>query len=141
MQKHTFLPHTGDIRFSAEADTFEELLLASAVALCDSVMGLEKVRKKISMEIKVSAKGEEALLHRFLEEVLFKIVSENVVFGAFEIRVEKEKNGLKCIAKCWGEPVGKRAREIKVEVKAVTYNQFFVKKEGNKWKAQVVLDI
>ena len=89
-------------------------------------------------------------------EVIFKTIScmcDNVryltfkknQYGDFKLygngystsnwQMQFEKFELEC------EVVGGLGEEIHSHIKAITYNEMFVKEEGGKWVAQVVLDV
>ena len=70
------------------------------------------------------------------EEFLFLLDSENFIVS----KIEKIKiNDNKLEAEIFGDDV--KNYKISNDVKAVTYNQMFVKKENSEWILQVVLDV
>ena len=94
------------------------------------------IKKKIKKKIKVSGKDYESLLYNFLEELLFLFDSEE--FFLSEVLDLKIKNN-----NLVAEIVGDFAQnyELNIDVKAITYNEMFVREENGKWVAQVVLDV
>jgi SHS2 domain-containing protein len=86
----------------------------------------------------VKGKNNEALLYNFLEEFLFLLDSERFVPG--KIKKIKIKNN-----KLDAEVIGDKADNYKFnnDVKAITYNDMFVKfdKEKKKFIVQVVIDV
>jgi SHS2 domain-containing protein len=136
-QKFKFLEHTADIKFQAFGNSIEEVFENSALAMVYS-MSEEKVKKKKSFKINVRGKDLESLLYNFLEEILFLFDSESFFLSKVKnIKINKENFSLNA------EVVGDYARnyEIHVYIKAITYNDMFIKKEGNKFIAQVVIDV
>ena len=132
-----FLEHTADIKFQAFAPTLEELFKNSASAMFGS-MHDGKIKSAIKKKIKVKGKDKESLLYNFLEELLFLFDSEGFFPAKFsKIKIDKKKLILEA------EILGDNSKnyEIHLDVKAVTYNEMFVKKEKNKWVAQVVVDV
>ncbi len=134
--KFKFLEHTADIKFQAFGNSLEEVFENSALAMFNS-MSDEKVKEKKSFIINVKGKDFESLLYNFLEELLFLFDSEN--FFLAKIKKIKITNDFKLSA----EVVGDSAEnyEIHIDIKAITYNDMFVKKEGNKFIVQVVMDV
>jgi len=135
--KFKFLEHTADIKFQASGDSIEEAFSNSALAMFNS-MSDEKVKEKKSFKINVKGKDFESLLYNFLEELLFLFDSENFFVGKVKsINIDKENFNLNA------EVAGDNAEnyEIHIDIKAITYNDMFVKKKGNKWIVQVVLDV
>lgn len=133
--KFKFLEHTADIKFQAFGKTMEEAFKNSALAMTNSMFD-GKVKKKITKTIKVTGKDNERLLYEFLEEFLVLLDSENFLLS--EIKKIKIKDN-----KLEAEIIGDNALdyEVHIVVKAITYNEMFVRSEKNKWVTQVVLDV
>ncbi len=149
--KFKYLEHTADIKFQAFGNSLEEVYENSALAMFNS-MSDNKIAKKINKKISVKGKcseqvqnvvrpsvvgrDNESLLYNFLEELLFLFDSEGFFLSEVKMLEIKEN---KLIA----EVIGDKAEnyEISIDVKAVTYNEMFVKKIKDKFVAQVVLDV
>ncbi|MBU2052871.1 MAG: archease [Nanoarchaeota archaeon] len=138
MKKFKFLEHTADVKFQAFGKSLEEAFGNSAIALKQIMTkGIEKdVKGKISKKIKITGDDLEGLLYNFLEEFLYLLDAENFLLS--EIDCIKIKNN-----KLEAELSGDKARNYKFtnDVKAVTYNEMFVKHAKGKWIVQVVLDV
>ena len=135
MQKFKFLEHTADIKFQAFGSSLEEVFKNSALAMFNSLND-GKIKETIKKKIKIQGNDNENLLYNFLEELLFLFDSE----GFFLAKVKNLKIKENQLS---AEIIGDKAENYKIEnhIKAVTYNEMFVKKEKNKWIAQVVLDV
>lgn len=133
--KFKFLEHTADVKFQAFGKSVEEVFENSALAMF-SAMSDEKVEKKIKKKISAEGKDYESLLYNFLEELLFLFDSEGFFWGGVE-KIKIKDNKLTATV------VGDKAEnyELNIDIKAVTYNDMFVRKEKDKWIAQVVLDV
>lgn len=134
--KFKFLPHTADVKFQAFGNSIEEAFENSAIALKETICGKKKIKSKLKKEIKISGTDFESLLYKFLEEILYLVDAEDFLISKIEkIKIEK----LKLIATLFGD----NAKNYKFTnpVKAVTYNDMFIKKENKKWVAQVVVDV
>jgi SHS2 domain-containing protein len=134
--KFKFLPHTADVKFQAFGNSIEEAFENSAIALKETICGKKKIKSKLKKEIKISGTDFESLLYKFLEEILYLVDAEDFLISKIEkIKIEK----LKLIATLFGD----NAKNYKFTnpVKAVTYNDMFIKKENKKWIAQVVVDV
>jgi SHS2 domain-containing protein len=135
--KFKFLEHTADIKFQAFGKNLEEVFENSALAMFNT-MSNKKIKSKTKKKIKVSGKGLENLLYNFLEELIFLLDSENFFLSKInKIKINEKKLILE--AEVSGDNVKKY--EIKIDVKAVTYNEMFIKNIKNRWIAQVVLDV
>ena len=133
--KYKFLEHTADIKFQAFGKSLEEVFENSALAMFNA-MSDDKVKGNKKFKVKAEGKDNESLLYNFLEELLILFDSEG--FFLVEVKDLKIKDG-----KLEAEVIGGKAEdyEIFIDVKAVTYNEMFVKKEKGKWVAQVVVDV
>jgi len=136
MKKFKFLEHTADMKFQAYGKSLEEAFSNSALALKETIAEKIKIKEKIKKKIKINAKDNEGLLYRFLEQFLFLLDSENFLFSKIK-KIKIKDNKLEA------EVYGDNASNYKFTntVKAVTYNQMFVRKQGNKFIIQVVLDV
>lgn len=140
MEKFKYLEHTADVKFQAFGSTIEEAFKNSALAMFDS-MSDDKIKEKVVKKIKVKGKDNENLLYEFLEELL--VLFDTELFFLSEVKsleIKKNKN-LDLEAEVSGDKAEKY--EMKTDIKAVTYNDMFVKKDSKtgKWICQVVLDV
>ncbi len=135
--RYKFLEHTADVKFRAEGKTVEEAFSNAAYALKETILkGKGKISEKIKKKIIVSGKDKESLLYNFLEEFLFLLDSEWFMLSKIS-KIKIKDNELNC------EVSGDNASKYKIsnDVKAITYNSMFVKKEKDKYICQVVLDV
>ncbi len=135
-KKFKFLEHTADIKFQAFGKSYEEVFENSALALKESICGKIKVKEIKSRIIKSRGKDFESLLYSFLEEIIYLLEAENFLIS--KVKEIKIKNfELKAVIS------GDKASSYNFnnKVKAVTYNEMFVKKIKEKFAAQVVLDV
>lgn len=134
--KYKFLKHTADIKFQAFGKNIEKVFENSALALKESICGKTKIKKEKRKKIKISGKDFESLLYKFLEEIIYLLEGENLIIS--RIKNLKIKD-MKLNAEILGD--NSNNYNFTNSVKAVTYNEMFVKEENNKWIAQVVLDV
>jgi len=134
--KFKFLEHTADIEFQAFGKTKEKLFENSALAMAEA-MSSERCRPTIKKKIKVSGKDNESLMYNFLEELLFLFDSEHFYLGNAKVKI----NNNELVAELEGDKA--ENYDITIDIKAVTYNDMFVKedKENKQWISQVVLDV
>jgi len=143
--KFKFLEHTADMKFQGFGKTLEEAFENAALALQEVITKGIKIKPIIKKTIKVEGKDKEALLYNFLEEFLFLLDAEDFLLSKFENLKIKEKSG---IYQLEASVTGDKANnyEFTNNVKAITYNEMFVKKEkigkGKfKYICQVVVDV
>ena len=143
MNGFEYLEHTADAKFRAYGATLGECFENSAKAMVNVVCALEKIEVKEETEISAEAESAEDLLHKFLENLLFEIETREMLYSEFKIEIGNDTTNwfLKCIAR--GEAINLEKHSIKSEIKAVTWHEFFLRKEPEKnlWVAQVIVDI
>ena len=141
MEKFKFLEHTADIKFQAFGKTREEVFENSAYALKEVTCKTD-VQGKIKKNFEIQIEGTDlaGALRGFLEEFLFKFDSEGFVLSNIEKIKIKEKSGTYFID-CLVSGDDAKNYEIGSHVKAITYNEMFIKEENGTWISQVVLDI
>ena len=137
MKNYKFLEHTADIKFQAFGKSLEKVFENSAKALIKSIYK-NKIKKIQTKPIKVKGKDFESLLYNFLEEIIVLLDTDNFLCSRVKnINIDKNKFTLTA------ELIGDSSEKYKIEthVKAITLSEMFVKQEGKKWVAQVVVDI
>lgn len=138
--KYKFLPHTADVKFQAFGKTLGKTFENSALALKEEIISGVTVNVKGKTKEKLNAKGKdfESLLYNFLEEILYMLEAGDFLFSKVKsIKIDKKKFRLNAVV------LGDKASDYKFvnAVKAITYNDMFVKKMKDKWISQVVLDV
>ncbi len=132
--KFRFLEHTADIKFQAFGKNLNECFENSALAMINSQYK-EKVRGKIKKKIKVKGKDLESLLYNFLEEILFLIDTKRFLVSKVKIKIKNRKLEAELIE----DDI--KNYKLSWEIKAITYNEMFVRQDKGKFTAQVVLDV
>ena len=135
---YTFLEHTADVKFLAEANSLEEVFIESANALKESICGKIIVLEQIKKEIEIKGSNIESLLYNFLEEFIVLLETEDFLISKIEsLSIDRKHFIIKTTIS------GDKTDNYKFtnDVKAITYNDMFVKEENGIWKAQVVLDV
>ena len=141
MKKFKFLEHTADAKFQAFGKSIEDIFKNSALALRE-IITKDKVRNKFSEEFSIQIEGEdlEGGLQSFLENLLFLFETEFFIWKKVkQVWVKKNSKGYIFNFEVVGQKL--KNQKISAHVKAITYNEMFVKKEGGNWIAQVVVDV
>jgi SHS2 domain-containing protein len=138
--KFRFLRHTADIKFRIYGDSIKEIFENSALVLKKILIEKSRVKERIKKRIKAEGRDYESLLYNFLEEFLFLFDSERFILGKI-IKLDIKKKSKNYFIDC--ECLGDNAEnyEINEHIKAVTYNEMFVKNKKNKWIAQIIVDV
>lgn len=129
-----------DVAFEATGKDFSELCESAAKAVTNAMIeNPSSIKEKESKLVVVSADDEEKLLHELLDEIIFLKDAENMAFNSFSAKLEK-KDKLILTVEMKGEEIDQKKHNIIVDVKAVSWHKYEVKKNGE-WKAVVILDV
>jgi len=139
MAKHfeTF-EHPADIGLQASADSLGGLFEAAAEGLAEQMCPRATVRPVRAVRIDVAAEDVEALLVDFLSAVLRRFDLDRFLLSS--VRVERI-DAKAVSAEVRGETYDPARHELAAEIKAVTYHQLAVARDGNGWTARVILDV
>lgn len=139
---YRYVEHTADAAFEASAPTLEEVFAAAA----DAVLGVmvedpAAVAPHLRERLDLEAESEESLLHRFLEELVFLKDARGLLLRAQDLRVERRGPVWHLSGLAAGEPADPRRHALLTDVKAVTWHGFLLAREGDLWRACVLLDV
>ena len=138
---HKFLDHTADVFFVAKADTLPALFNECALAVEETMVEVSKVKVVEKVKILGESAKVESLLFDFLDELLFFKDYRQLVFSKFDIDIKENNGKYSLVCQAQGEKIDFSRHEPKVDVKAITMNEFKVEKVKEGWKAQVLIDI
>ena len=142
MKSYEYLPHTADVKFRAYGKTLEEAFANAAFALFNVMVDTAKVKEKITKKIAAAGTDLPALLQNFLEQFIILLDTDNFFLAAIKkIEIKKSKKGNYSLVAVAAGDEAKNYETIGPQVKACTYNSMYVKREGELWQAQVVVDI
>ncbi len=130
--------HTADVGLAAEADTLAELFQALAEGLADVICPRAKLRAQAETIINVAAEDLEALAVDFLWKVMDTIQVDHKMVAAVDVR-EIDDTHVTAALMC--EQYDPARHEILTEIKAVTYHELKIGREGSRWTGRVILDL
>jgi SHS2 domain-containing protein len=140
--KFEFLEHTADVYIAAHGKTLEEAFENAALAMFEVMTDTDKVSPDVEDSVEVEAEDEFALLYSWLEALLVKFETRNMLYSKFKISSIKERSdGFSIKASVWGEKFDAEKHTQKVGVKAVTYHRMEIIKELDKVTLEFILDI
>ncbi len=135
--KYKFIDEiTSDVMFEAYGSDLKELFENSAEALFKIICKIEKVKATKEEIVEIKADNLKDLMFDWLQQLIALVDIKNMFFSKFKI-LEINENHLK--AKIYGEEIKPETGET--VVKAVTNHKYELKKEGNKYKVRVIVDI
>ena len=96
------------------------------------------MKEWVCREIEVQAEDQESLLVSWLNELLYLLDTEGIIFKSFEVSGLGE-NSLK--AKACGEPLDLERHNIRGGVKAATYYMLRIVRGDADYSVRVIFDI
>ena len=132
---HAFVEHTGEVELRLEAPTQAELFAEAGRALAELMLEDPAAREPdVQITVEVHARDREQLLLKWLNELVFQAETNKAVFTRLDVRKASDDQ-LRAELHGVSEPV------LKTAVKAATYHDLRVAREGDRWLARVVLDV
>lgn len=133
---YAFADHTADVMADCWGRGFAALLTAAADALYETALEERHRDREHVQTVEVNAQGCEDMLVRWLQELLFLLDAEQFVGVSFSF----QEAGPERLAASVG---GYRhaPEERGPEIKAATYHGLEVQREGDLYKARILLDL
>ena len=140
--KFEFLEHTADVYIRAHGKTMQEAYENAALATFEVMTDTDKICQTQEQTLEVEAEDQYGLLYNWLEALLVKFDSENMLYSKFQIVDWKETAEIfRFKAKIWGEKFDSQKHSQKVAVKAVTYHRMVIIREKDQVVLEFILDI
>jgi SHS2 domain-containing protein len=140
--KFEFLEHTADVYIRAHGKTMEEAYENAALAMFEVMTDTNKIAQMHAEIAEVEAEDQYALLYNWLEALLVKFETENMLFSRFQIMNWREtEENFKFRAKVWGEKFDPDKHPQRVGVKAVTYHRMVIIRDPDRVILEFILDI
>jgi SHS2 domain-containing protein len=140
--KFEFLEHTADVYVQAHGKTMEEAYENAALSMFETITDTEKVAPTQEDSVDVEAEDQYALLYSWLEALLVKSETLDMLYSKFQITSWIETpESFKIKAKIWGEKFNPQKHPQKVAVKAVTYHRMVIIREMDRVILEFILDI
>lgn len=130
--------HTADIGLRARAADLN-CLFAEAARAFFSVIVENPTEVLAVKEFSVSVEADQIddLMYDWLAELLYLFDTEHVLLRDFDVTIQDGK----VTASVRGEPVDEARHRLDMEVKAITYHELKVERNGDEWLAEVIVDL
>jgi SHS2 domain-containing protein len=132
------LEHPADMGLEVWGPNLAEVFRLAALGFTSIIVDPVSVGDRERRIVSVRGTDIENLLVRWLSEILYLYDGERFLVSDIEIRSVNE-TALEAVLK--GEKASSDIHQFKVDVKAVTYHQLKVVREGEVWTARVFFDI
>ncbi|WP_435019489.1 archease [Tundrisphaera sp. TA3] len=132
--------HTADVGLRIRAEDRDDLFRTAAEGVFDYIVAnREAVRPEVAEAIELAAEDVGELLAVWLNELIFRSETRHRLYGRFDVRVAAD--GLSLAARIEGEPLDRDRHILDHEVKAVTRHGLELRRDGDGWLAEIILDI
>ncbi len=131
------IEHTADIGYIVRAKSLERLIKICATLLAETLVYTESIEIREERKIEVEFPDEQFLILDVLRELLFFFETENFIWKDSDVEIKDKK--VKLILK--GEKFSQEKHKIKKDIKAVTYHEYYLKKDKNIFETRFILDI
>lgn len=142
--KYQNLEHTADLKIRAFGKDKEELFANMALGMFENIVDSKDIEKDqpVKRKIKVKSGDLPSLLVDFLSELVTLSDINNEVYLNYELRIMSREAGASGgNYELVGIATGYKVKRLKLEIKAVTYNDLKIEEKNGKWIAEVVFDI
>ncbi|MEB3772480.1 MAG: archease [Desulfurococcales archaeon] len=134
--------HTADELIEARGRSLEEAFEQAALGVFEVITDTSRVECRVEKEVNVDGVDLENLLYRWIEELLYYLDAEGLVFSVFKVKsIRETSDGYLLEASVCGEKFDPGKHEHRTIVKAMTYAQMSIEKKGDCWVLTFVVDI
>jgi len=135
---YTLFDHTADAGLQVSAPDLPTLFADAARGLSALIIeNPQDIQPRVPDEIRIEGEQTDFLLFDWLNELLYRFDTGQMLFGEFSIAVDPR--GL--VARVKGEKFDPARHRAAHEVKAITYHQLGVEQTADGWEARVIVDI
>lgn len=137
MRSYKIIEHTADIRLNIKASSYQELFQAS-------LEGMNQILQKgfckkysdfsIKSEITLTSPDTTSLLIDFLSDVLTQVHIQNAIFCKVVFKKLTTKSLSAFI-------YGQKVKKFDEDIKAISYHEAEIIKEGEGFKTNIIFDI
>ena len=138
MRRYEQFPHTADMGIRVFGKDLKELFENAAFGMFDVIADLEGIKASTEEIVKAHGKAPEELLVAWLDELLYRFCTKDIVYSKFEIE-ELSEDRIK--AKVSGRPIAANRNRLKTEIKAVTYSGLKIKKTSSGCEVEIIFDV
>jgi len=133
---YKFIDHPSDIGIEVKGKTHKELFLNAVSGMLSIISDSSNGREKIKKSLHLEEGSLEELLHSFLSEILWFIISERFLPLSVSINL-LEKTTLQAHL----EGITITDEEVKREIKAVTFHQLKIEKINGYFLTRIIFDV
>lgn len=141
LQGVDFLDHTADVGLRARGASLEEAFRRAALGMFSLMIDLGGIAGEIRHAVECRAETLEMLLVEWLTDLLAQKDLTGLVFGRFELAIERDEQGARLRGEARGEVLDPARHAPRLEVKGVSYLGLRVEEGANGWEVECVFDV
>ena len=138
MRRYEQFPHTADMGIRAFGRDLKELFENAAFGMFDVIADLEGIKASEEENVEVHGAVPEELLIAWLDELLYRFYTKQVILSEFNIG---ELNGKSLKATAYGRSAKVNRNRLKTEIKAATYADLAIKKIVDGYSVEIIFDV
>jgi SHS2 domain-containing protein len=132
--------HTADLGLRVFAVDLPDLFQTAAAGLFAVIVdNVDQVRAEGLETVALSSGSTEDLLVDWLNELIFRCETQRRLYSRFDVSLDDM--GCRLAATIGGESIDPGRHLLDHEVKAATHHELSVKRDGDGWVAELILDI
>ncbi|UCD94597.1 MAG: archease [Candidatus Zixiibacteriota bacterium] len=139
--KLTDVHTTADAGLEVLGASPEELFADAAIGMTEIMVELDGLTEKREVAFDLEGTTLDDLFFNWLSEVIFYKDAECLLLKRCELKILEEDEKFTLRARIFGDEIDPERHTLKVDVKAVTYYRFGIKKEDDHWRGMVVFDL
>lgn len=130
-------PHDADVGVRGIGASLTEAFAEAARAMTAAAVDPDTIRPETPVDITCSGSDPEDLLYAWLNAVVYEMATRRMLFGRFDVTIDG--NTLQAVAH--GETIRPDRHEPAVEIKGATFTGLDVRRDGEDWIAECVVDV
>lgn len=138
MKRYEQFPHTADIGVRVFGKDIKELFENAAFAMFDIIADLEGLKGNVVETVSLEAPDREALLVAWLDELLYRFYTKELIFYKFNI---EDLGDTKIRATAAARPVSVNRNRLKTEIKAATYSGLKIIESPDGYSVEIIFDV
>jgi SHS2 domain-containing protein len=128
---YRFLEHMTDAEIEAYGSTLEEAFENAGRAVEDTMVDIKTIYPKVEQQIKLEGKDLQELLYEWLDSLIFKQDTEQMIYSKFICKISQGKKGFTLEATVSGEKFDPTKHEERTAIKAPTYHDMVIDENRN----------
>jgi SHS2 domain-containing protein len=133
------IDHTADVGIIAEGDSLTRLFANAAFGMIFLIIGERNPAENIYQRVHLTENSIEELMISWLGEINFKITMDNFTMTHISDLVIGSADNIFSLD---AQIMGGRLKDPGLEIKAVTYHQFYIKELGpDHFQTRIIFDI